>query len=212
MKEKKILFLAIIAVAILGLTTFWYFKGVSKSLSQLELPKFEIPEFKTFLSQETKEYTEFISPDGNLKVKYPSHWMKMPPEVLERLNQSITIEKARNLLFAQGTKMEKGAIIFLMVQALFLEEEKSLEELIEDSKEGTEGEREVEISNLKIEGEIAYFEGNYKEEGSPSIYSKEKLILGDNKAYSVIVLNLTNNWLEFEEETNEILNSVQLVD
>ena len=212
MKEKKTLFLAIISIAILSLTTSWYFKRVSKSLSQLELPKFEIPEFKTFLSQETKEYTEFISPDGNLKVKYPSQWMKMSPEVLERLNQSIVTEKARNLLFVQGAKMEKGVIIFLMVQESFLEEEKSLEELIEDGKEGVEGEREVEISNLKIEGEIAYFEGSYKEEGSPSVYSKEKLILGDNKAYSVIILNLTNNWSEFEKETNEILNSIQLVD
>lgn len=211
MKEKKTLFLSIIAIAILSLITFWYFKRASRSFSQLELPKFELPEFETFLSQETKEYTEFITPDGKLKLNYPSHWMKMAPEVLEKLNQAITTEKARNLLFTQGTKLEKGAIIFLMVQELFLEEEKSLEGLIEASKEGVKGGREVEISNLKIEGEIAYFEGDYKEEGSPPVYSKEKLILGDNKAYSVIILNLTNNWSEFEEEVNEILNSIQLV-
>ena len=64
---------------------------------------------------------------------------------------------------------------------------------------------------MKIENGEVYFEGKYKGGQSPPMYSKEKIILGDNKAYLISLFNPRNDWSEFEEEVSEILNSVELL-
>lgn len=214
MKGKKVLLISLLAAIILGFVTTWYLKNLLKPLSAIDLPKFEVPDFNFdfFPSQETKGYTEFIDSDEKLKLKYPSHWMKMAPDTLEKLNQALIDKRTKSLLFVQTFKIEKSAFAFLTVQELSLEEESSLEEIIETIKERVkEQEGEIEIANLKIEGGEAYFEGKYKRVQSPLIYSKEKIILGDNKAYLIIILSLTNDWSEFEKEVNEILSSIQLI-
>jgi len=212
MTAKQVIFLSLLAAIVLGFSTSWYFKNLLKPLSTADLPKFEIPELNPFSSQETKDYTEFISPDGKLKLKYPSQWMKMAPDTLEKLNQALIDEKAENLLFVQGFKIEKGELIFLMVQELILEEKKGLEEIIENIKERVKKQGgEVEISNLKIEDKIAYFEGKFEGENPPPLYSKEKIVFLENKAYLISLFNLKNDWSEFEKEISEILNSVELL-
>lgn len=212
MTAKQVIFLSLLSAVILAFATSWYFKNLLKPLSTADLPKFEIPEFNPFSSQETKDYTEFISPDGKLKLKYPSQWMKMAPDTLEKLNQALIDKEAKNLLFVQGIKIEKGDFIFLMVQELDSEEKKGLEEIIETIKEKVKEQGgKAEISNLKIKDDTAYFEGEFEGENPPPVYLKEKIILTDNKVYLVILFNLKNDWSEFEKEVSEILNSVELL-
>jgi len=212
MTAKQVIFLSLLAATILAFATSWYSKNLLKPLSTADLPEFEMPEFDPFSSQETKDYTEFISPDGKLKLKYPSQWMKMTPDTLEKINQALVNEKAENLLFVQGIKIETGGFVFLMIQKLTLEEEKTLEEIIETIKEGVEEQGgKVEISNLKIEDKIAYFEGKFEGENPPPLYLKEKIVFLENKAYLISLFNLKNDWSEFEKEVDEILNSVQIV-
>ena len=212
MTAKQVIFLSLLAAVTLGFTTSWYFKNLLKPLSTADLPKFEIPEFDPFSSQETKGYTELISPDGKLKLKYPSQWIKMTPDTLEKLNRALIDEKAKNLLFVQGIKVETGDLVFLMIQELILEEKNGLEEIIETIKERVKEQGgKAEISNLKIEDKIAYFEGKFEGENPPPVYLKEKIILTDNKVYLVILFNLKNNWSGFEREISEILNSFQLL-
>lgn len=212
MEDKKALLISLLAIIILGFITNQYFKNLSNPLSKVEFPEFEIPDFNPLISQESGDYIEFISPDKKLKLKYPSHWTKMTPDALTKFNQVVVDQKVKNLLFVQTFKLEKSALAFLTVQELTLGEENSLEKLIETIKEGVEGqEGEIEITNLKIENGEAYFEGKYKGGQSPPMYSKEKIILGDNKAYLISLFSLRNDWSEFEEEVSEILNSVELL-
>jgi len=212
MEDKKALLISLLAIIILGFITNQYFKNLSNPLSKVEFPEFEIPDFDPFASQESGDHIEFISPDKKLKLKYPSHWTKMTPNTLAKINQVVVNQRVKNLLFVQTFKFEKSTLAFLTVQELTLEEEKNLEEIIETIKEGMEGqEGEVEITNLKIEEGEAYFEGKYKRSQSPPTYSREKIILGDNKAYLISLFNLENNWSEFEKEVSEILSSVELL-
>lgn len=212
MTAKQVIFLSLLAAVTLAFATSWYFKNLLKPLSTADLPEFEIPEFNPFSSQETKDYTEFISPDGKLKLKYPSQWIKMTPDTLEKINQALANKKSENLLFVQGVRIETGDFVFLMVQKLILEEEKNLEEIIETIKEGVEEQGgKVEISNLKIKDDTAYFEGKFERENSPPLYLKEKIVFLEDKAYSVGLFNLKNDWSGFEKEVSEILNSIQII-
>ena len=212
MSAKQVIFLSLLAAVTLGFATSWYFKNLLKPLSTADLPEFEIPEFNPFSSQETKDYTEFISPNGKLKLKYPSHWIKMTPDTLEKINQALVNERTENLLFVQGVKIETGDFVFLMVQKLTLEEEKTLEEIIETIKEGVEEQGgKVEISNLKIEGKIAYLEGKFEGENPPPLYLKEKIVFLEDKAYLIGLFNLKNSWSGLEKEVSEILSSIQII-
>ena len=210
MTAKQVLFLSLLSAVILGFTTSWYFKKLLKPLSTADLPEFEMPELDPFSFQETKDYTEFISPDGKMKLKYPSHWIKMTPDTLRKINQALVSERAESLLFVQGIKIETGGFIFLIVQKLILEEEKTLEEIIETiEEEAVEQGSEIKISNLKIEDKVAYFEGKFEED--PPFYLKEKIVSLENKAYLISLFNFKNDWSEFEKELDEILGSVQVV-
>lgn len=212
MEDKKALLISLLVIIILGFITARYFKNLSNPLSKVEFPEFEIPDFNPFDYQESGELIEFISPDKKLKLKYPSHWTKMTPDALAKFNQVVVGQRVKNLLFVQTFKMEKSALAFLTVQELTLGEENSLEKIIEIIEGGMEGqEGKVEITNLEIEDGEAYFEGEYKGSQSPPMYSKEKIILGDNKSYLISLFNLENDWSEFEKEVNEILNSVELL-
>jgi hypothetical protein len=212
MEDKKALLISLLAIIILSFITTRYFKNLSNPLSKVEFPEFEIPDFSPFASQESGELIEFISPDKKLKLKYPSHWTKMTLDALTKFDQVVVGQKAKNLLFVQAFKLEKRALAFLTVQELTLGEENSLEKIIEIIEEGMERqEGEVEITNLEIEDGEACFEGKYRGGQSPPMYSKEKIILGDNKAYLISLFNFENDWSEFEKEVSEILSSVELL-
>lgn len=211
MKIDKFLILIILFILGLSFATYGQFKGFRESLSKVGLPKFEMPELKLFSPQEEIGYQEFVSPDGKLKLKYSSDWMKMEKESLAKLNQEMIKEGAKILFFGQKIKIEKVASASLVIQEINLGG-KSLEEIIEEMKEDVrKKEGEVEITQLKIKEKEAYLEAEYKREEGTIFNSKERILLSGEKAYSIAIFALDYHWPEFEEEANEILDSVQIV-
>lgn len=212
MSKHKSLFLIILAILILGFVTFWQLTTFNRSLSDVKFPSFEVPETQPFGSSENITFQEFKSPDGKLKVEYPSDWIKMVEESLSYLNQETVKEGAKILLFAQKFKLEKGSFASLVIQEINLEEEQSLEETVEQIKKDLEEKGgELEVLESEVEDKIAYLKLKYKREEGTILYSKEKIILEENKAYIVAVITLDIHWSEFEPETEEIFNSTKII-
>jgi hypothetical protein len=213
MKTIHAFFISVFSIVVLSFTTVSYFKKLTRPITEAELPNFEMPDFNLLSSEETEDYTEFTSPDEKLKLKYPSNWVKANLDTLETINKSATDERVKNLLFVQGFKIDKGAFAFLNVQELILDKENGLEDVIDTIKKKTEDQGgEFEATNLEIDGNQAYVEQKYKTSQSSSfIYSKEKIVLGEDKAYLISISNFNNNWLELQKEINEIFNSIQYI-
>ncbi|MDI6883403.1 MAG: hypothetical protein QMC93_02995, partial [Patescibacteria group bacterium] len=153
---------------------------------------------------------EFISPDGKLKLRYSSDWVEMPKETLEKFNQAMIKEGAEVLLLAQKIDIEKGTSASLVVQEFF-SKERGLEEVIEEIKaDFKERGAEIEILKSEIKNGEAFLEGKSVQEEIPAFYFRERVILYENKDYLIVFLTLEKDWPEFENEANEILNSVSL--
>jgi len=207
MKIDKFLILILLSIFLLSFFTYWQFKKLQKFLPKIEIPNIEMPKPESMFQQKT-EIKEFVSLDGKLKFKYSSDWMEMPKESW----QEKIIAETKVLFFANKFKLEKATFASLVVQELSLEKEKSVEEIVEEMKKEVKAKNgELEILNLEIKGKEAYLKMKYKKEMEPTFISKEKIILGEKKAYFVNIFSLENFWQDFEAETNEILNSVKFV-
>jgi len=205
MKIDKFLILILLSIFLLSFFTYWQFKRLSEAMPKIKKPEVEIPKPESIFQQKT-EIKEFISPDGKLKFKYSSDWIEMPKESWQEINA-----EAKVLFFANKFKLEKAALASLIVQELDLEKEKSVKEIVEEiEKEVKAKNGEMEILNLEIKDKEADLKIKYKKETGPIFVSKEKIILGDNKFYLISIFALEKDWLEFENETNEIFNSIQL--
>jgi hypothetical protein len=200
MKVDKFLVSIIAFILLLSFLAYWHFKNFQRSLSQIKLPKFELPKPKII---ESKGKKEFKSPDGKLKLTYLDDWIEMPKESLESLSQGL--KEGKVLFLAQKFKLEKAAFAFLIVQEY--KDGKNQEEIINElKKEAKEKGGEMEILNLKED----YFEAKYKRKNVVFL-SKEKVIFGEGKIYLVSIFSSEKDWPEFEEEAKEILNSVQIL-
>jgi hypothetical protein len=213
MKDKKYFILTIISILVLSLITYQQFKSFREISSEIELPEFKMPEFKLPPSQESTKYEEFTSPDGKLKIKYPSDWLKLPQESLEKINEEIVKEDSKILFFAQKFNLEKAAFISLAIQELGLKENENLETVINGMKEEAKKEEKGGgIIKLEIKNEEAYFETKYEKEESTIFVSKEKVVLGENKVYIITFIAPEKDWLTFEKEVEGIFSSAQVVD
>jgi hypothetical protein len=203
--SKKNLILSLGMIIMLSGFTYWHFKSWRKPIANSQ--KIEFP--KIDLVPEKEGYKEFISPDGKLKLKYPADWIEIDAKTLESYAQSSS--EGVPLLLAQGFRIDTGkfALAFLTAQELNSEEKKGAEEIIEDMKnKAKEKGDEIEISKLEIKDGEASFETRNRKKDGPVFLSKEKIIL-DNKIYLVSFFTFEKDWLEFEREGEEIINSVQ---
>jgi len=205
MKIDKFLILIILSIAGLSFFTYWQFKNLQKTFPGVKLPKIEMPKSESLFPQKT-DYKEFTSPDGKLKLKYLSDWMEIPKESF----QGEIGAEAKVLFFANKFKIEKAAFASLIVQELDLEKETSIENIVEKMKKEAEKKGKMEVLKLEIKNGEGYLTAKYVKEAGSVFFSKEKIILGENKAYLVTIFTLENWWSEFEEEAKEILGLVQL--
>jgi len=191
----------------------WQLERVKKSLPQniqKELEFMPIEEIQKKFLSETTELKEWLSPDGKLKISFLSDWMEMEKEVVEPLNQEIIQEGAKILFFAQKLKMKGGAFAYLIIQELDKKEWDDLEKIINKTKEELK-EKGGEIETVKINSEEGIFEAKYKKEGQPELHFAEKILIGDDKVYSILFLTFDKDWEGFLEEANSILNSAKII-
>jgi len=206
MKLPKTLILIIVLIAFLSLATYWQFRNFRKAISE-NMPGLGIPQFEFSPVPSEEKMEEFISPDGKLKVEYGANWIKVKIESLEKI---LKPERGQALFFAQKVKLENIALAFLSIQELEIEQEETPEKIIEEMKKDSEEQGvETEILESSIETNQAIFEAKYKKQDL-SLRSKEKILLGENKAYIIKLFTFEKDWKDFEEEIDEILLSAHL--
>lgn len=203
MKVDKFLILIILSILLLCFFTSWHLKTFKKPLPEIKGPEIEIPKPESLFESE-EEMRKFVSPDGKLKFKYPSGWMEMPKEN----GQAVADEEGEILFFATKFKIETATLASLIAQELSWEG--NIEELIkkmEDTAQEKGG--EMKILNLEVEDKTASFKAKYAKTGETNFISKEKIILGEGKAYLISIFSLERFWPEYDKEADEILNSIE---
>lgn len=213
MKDKQYFILTVISILVLSFVTHWQFKNFQESSSEIKLPEFEMSKIELPSFQEDSDYKEFISPDEKLKLKYHSLWIEFPKETLENLNKEIVKTGSEILFFAQKFDLEKTTFTSLIIQELNSENGSGTEEIIEKiKKEAEEKNIGMEILKLEIKEKEANLETKYQQEDGDIFHSKEKIILTENKIYLISFIAPDKDWLNFEQEAEEIINSVQLIE
>jgi hypothetical protein len=205
--SKRDFVLVILVILFLSGATYWNFKTWRKSLGKVELPKFEMPKLEPFSKKEG--YKEWISPDGKLKLKYPTDFTEVDFRILETLNKEKITEKP--LFFAQKFQVEVEGVnqSYLMVQES--KEKKGLEEVLDEiKKKNEEGGGKMEILNSnKIESELI-FEAKYQKKNGLTFHSLEKII-SNEKIYLVTFFTFEKDFQKSQKEGKDIINSIQLL-
>lgn len=182
----------------------------SKDLSQI---KPILPE--DILKTGENNYKEFISPDGKLKMKYPSDWLETKDEKF--LEEFIPEEwknkyNLQTIFFAQELKTGKIGQIIVNEGDFDIQ----IEEIIEEMKKSNQAKGwTMEIINLNLEEGI--FEAKYQKTDHYDLHSKEKILFSEGKenakkAYLIAFIVFDKDWEKFENKADEVINSVQLVD
>jgi hypothetical protein len=167
-------------------------------------------------SQEIK-IEEFISPDGKLKIKYPSNFVKLE---VRNLRKAVPEEMAENykmeiIFLAQRFSPEKPAQI--LIDQMFIGIEKELKEILKELKEAAEKQGwEMGIIKSEEKNGQLNFEATYKKQTTSPFHSEGKMLsfeLENNqkKVFMVEIVTEEKNWASSKEEFDEILNSAQLV-
>jgi hypothetical protein len=210
-EEKKKLsqrdfIIAILMIFLLSGFSFWHFKNWKKSISEFKPPKIEIPKPELFPKKEG--HKEWISPDGKLKLEYSADWIEINKKILEEFPKE-KIKESEVLFVAQKFKLERVAQAFLLVERLNFPE-KSFDEILEImQKNVSERNIEMQILNQEKKEKEWILEVLYKRKDGFSLHSKEKLLRIGNGIFLISFFTFEPYWLDFKEEGEKILRSVQ---
>jgi len=214
--KNILIFSAIIILAALLITYFWdqekdKFRGItSDNFSQI---KPILPE--EIFGDQNDNYEEFISPDGKLKMKYPSDWLEINDE--EMLEEVIAQEWAdkynlKTLFLAQKLKLGESSQIVVNEGDFDI----GFEEIIEEMKKSNLAKGwNMEIIDSNAEEGI--FEANYQKPDHYELHSREKVLFGEQKeglmkTYLVAVIVFDKDWEASKSIVEEIIGSVQLTE
>jgi len=233
------LFLIIFLIGI-GLTFLKkiYFKDINVDLSvieggipedQLESLKFDrsrieeiikggnfsdIPDIDSLLPSgrdNDQPYVEYVTPDGNLKLQYPSNWLKIEGEGLKSASQ-IREEKYGTQIMFLATSLDMNKFGQLIIEKKGVDTFNGFEEIIEKMKENNEkGGWTMEILNQEIAEKEISFEARYSKEDRLNNHSKEKVLLlerdGEKTIYSVAFISFEKDWQDYEVEADFSIGS-----
>ena len=182
----------------------WQEFSPSISVPDLELPKTQSQEIVL---------KEFISPDGKLKLKYPSDWTEVNTTTFEG-TLSEEAKKVFNPLFlAQKMKIENFIFSTLAVEELFSEGEKTPEEIVADIENYHQQKEKITILKLEKEEKKIIFEGSQGEMFGFNIFLKGAFLpTKENKTYLVIFTVFGKDWAEFQKDIEKVLESIELLE
>ena len=160
-------------------------------------------------------YKEFESPDGKLKMKYPSDWAETETIDVTQLISQEFLKKydIRLPLFALKVDQE-GQFFQLIVMEMQLTHQGNFEEVINILKEINSPKGwDMEIVKKTGEGREIVFETEYRKLGQSNVYAKEKMLFLEleekkQKIYIITVSGPERDWQKFSEEAGFIIDSV----
>jgi hypothetical protein len=182
------------------------------------LPPVKLEEIKPeMFKEETGNYKEFISPDGKIKIKYPSNWIEIKGEILEKITSEEYRKKYQleTLFSAQKFKIDGGFAQLVVSKGIF-GAETSFEEIIKDMKEENQKKGwKMEILQSEEKNSETIFEAIYKKAERYDVHSKEKIVFleqkeGKKETYFIAFLTLERYWQNFKDEADFIISSIQL--
>jgi len=218
-----------ILLAILGIVSFLTLYYAQKNLekmqslisssiqtstfSQIQVPAAPLPQ-----TNEIKNI-DFISLDGKIKMTYSSDWNSLPTNLF--LGKDIPNDlkekyKLETLLFAQKAKNEEFAQLVVM-GGIYDSKENVEKNINMMEKNNQKNGWKMEIINFNKNDDITY-EAKYEKEGGVSFHSKEKVVFlppdeeGEKKAYFFALVVYEQNWQDFKQEIENIINSIQVID
>ncbi|MHA1795611.1 MAG: hypothetical protein ACTSUK_05830 [Promethearchaeota archaeon] len=209
-----------VVILILELSTFFQLKNLSTTIKQnpISVENLPIPKPKISIENQIK-YTQYISPDGKLKIKYPQDWATFNQQQIKRLlpipNEYQKKYQLKHIFMAGGLAFDDVAEL-LITEGSF-DPEINFDNLIDLMKKinqdlGTE----INISNKSCEDNVCTFDTEISRTGRSTIYSKEKILFLKNKEKQKVFF-ICVSFSEPNSKTslniaNTILNSVNLVE
>ena len=209
MKNYKLFLLTILAIVLLGLNTYWKIQDLQNPLPPISFPELESIPLESITQQNNQKKKEFISPDKKLSFKYGYDWITVDINYLEQVLTTELMQKhdLKPLFMARKIKMS-GAFLQLIVSQGPFNPSNALEEIqIDSAVSGWD----MEIIQFQPEETMLSFEANYSKKGELKLHLKEKIIFNDSKnAFFIEFFTLEQDWKGFEQEINEILDSVKV--
>lgn len=210
MRIKKVYILigCLFLISIMWLLSSWQASIWQKSIEQ---PTRFQPFNKILDSPVEKDYEEFISPDGKLKMTYPANWLILKEtQFLETTIPDGWKEKYNlSALFLAQYFEAEGFAQLIIYQGNF---NISIEEIIEEMKKSNEAQGwEVAIVKSDIKEKECVFEAKYLIPNNPTLYSKEVIFTGEGtNTYFISFVSLEESWPNFEEQADLILQSIEI--
>lgn len=156
------------------------------------------------------QYQEFTNSDGEFKIKYPADWSAInSPEILTALTPLEWAEKydLRTLFLAQDFT-ENSFIQLIVYEGNF---DISAKEIIEEIKKNNQKQGwSVKIIESDVGETETTFEASYARQGSPNLYSKEKILVVGRQAYLISLIAPEEKWQDFAQEANLAINSAAI--
>lgn len=205
----KFLKIIIIIVVIIGGISL----AISYYLGKQKVEKSELTEIqKIYQAQSQKQATEkeFISPKNQLKLTYPSSWVKVKDEEMKKRFSS---DQWEVLFLAQ--RMVLNQFFQLSVRTAEVGEQNNFGKIIKMIRQTTQREgwkMQIEDKQQK-EKNILRAEVRYTKSGHRDLHSNLKLLLEEKgrKVYVVEIVGPDEDWKTVQDEADAILASVQLI-
>lgn len=176
-------------------------------ISMLDISNIKSTDFE----KKEQGYKEFVSPDGKLKLSYPSSWLEIEGENLNDLQEKAESQGLKLLFLAQNLNLaEFGQIL---VHEGYFDYQEEFEQIIEKMKKSNQEQGwDMKVMNLEIKDEEAVFEAKYQKTDRYSIHSKEKIVLiettEDKKKMGLMAfIVFDKNWPDFKEQADFVINS-----
>lgn len=178
-------------------------------------PVLDIPKIESIdPEEEGQDHKEFVSPDGKLKLNYPSNWLKVEGEDLNNLREKAESHGLEFLFLAQS--LDLGEFGQILIHEGFFDSQEGFEQIIEKMKEVNQEQGwDTQILNLEIEDKEAVFEAEYQKADRYSMYSKEKIVIietteAKKKVGLIAFITFDKDWLSFKEQADFVIDSVTI--
>jgi len=184
-------------------------KGIDSipDISMLDISNIKSTDFE----KKEQGYKEFVSPDGRLKLSYPSSWLEVEDENLNDLQEKAESQGLKLLFLAQNLNLAGFGQI--LVHEGYFDYQEEFEQIIEKMKQiNQEQDWDMQVMNLEIKDEEAVFEAKYQKTGRYSLHSKEKIVLietteGKKKMGLIAFIVFDKNWSDFKEQADFVIGS-----
>ena len=202
-------------IPILAVLAYFQFRAAFSAMpndaaSQIDLPKIENSANNLRIGENTS-YLDFTDPDGKLKIRYGSSWIKADENAVENSKSVIDPEKEELLLLLYKVDLAKLQPSYLVIERL---NTNSWDEILGTMQKDAEANGQtMEIVKSDLAGGRISLEIKYEPKdktGAKAVQfmrQREEIFIDGDKSYVLSVVTGEQNWPLIQQETEDIFNS-----